>query len=71
MQDHVNKESSNMVEPLKVAHDPGKFGGHRYFGNGDMFLVCHVILQDHVITWLCDYMGRTSSIYVTILPSWS
>ena len=31
-------------------------------------IVCHVILQDHVIKWSHDFMDRSQSKYVTILP---
>ena len=24
-----------------------------------IILVCHMILQHHMITWLCDFMGRS------------
>ena len=34
-----------------------------------MILVCHVILQDHVIERSCDFMDRSPSRKVTILPS--
>ena len=27
----------------------------------DMTLVCHVLLQDHVIIWSCDFMSRSCS----------
>ena len=40
-------------EPLKVSHQPAKFGGHRHFSTGDI-LVYHVISQDHVIKGSCD-----------------
>ena len=31
-----------------MCQDPAKFDGHRYCGRGDMmYLVCHVISQDH------------------------
>ena len=37
-------------------HDLAKFGGHKYFSSRDlMFLVCHVIKQDHVIKASGDY----------------
>ena len=29
-------------------------------------LVCHVILQDHVIIWSCDFMGTSHSSKVII-----
>ena len=37
---------------------PAKFGGHMHGGSGyKIILVCHVILQDHVIQGSCDFMG--------------
>ena len=33
-----------------------------------MVLVCHVILQDHVIKGSCDFMGYIPSRYVITLP---
>ena len=45
--------------PQKVNHHPVKCGGHRNCGSGDlMILVCHVISQDYVIIWSCDFIGR-------------
>ena len=35
----------------------GKFDGHRRYGRGGKFLVCHLILQDHQIKGSCDFMG--------------
>ena len=33
-----------------MSHYPTKFDGPRHFGSKDIiFLVCHVIIQDHVI----------------------
>ena len=48
-----------------VCHHPAKFGGHRYCGSRDMFLVCHKISQDHTIKGLCDYINRNASRSVT------
>ena len=39
-------------ESIKAIYHPSRFGGHRHCGSGDMILVCHVILQDHVIKGL-------------------
>ena len=30
-----------------VCYHLAKFGGHRYCSSRDMFVVCHVIKQDH------------------------
>ena len=38
-----------------------KFGGHRYCISKDMFLVCHVIKQDHVIKGSSDYNDMSLS----------
>ena len=27
-----------------VSHTPAIFGGHRYYGSGEMVLVCHVLV---------------------------
>ena len=49
-------------EPIKVDYHPAKFDSHRYCSSGDMMiLVCHVILQDHVIKGACDFMDRSPS----------
>ena len=40
------------------AYHPVKFGGQKHSDGGDILvLVCHVILQDHVIKGLRDFMG--------------
>ena len=37
-------------ELIKVGYQPVKFGSHRHPDSGDtVVLICHVILQDHVI----------------------
>ena len=52
-----------------INHQLVKFGDHRHCGSGDvMILGRQVILQDHVIKESCDFMGRISSRYVTMLP---
>ena len=41
-----------------MSYHPAKFGGHSHFGSKVIInLVCHVILQDHVIKVSCDFMG--------------
>ena len=53
-----------------VNHHPAKFGGHGYCGSGDiMVLFCHVILGDDLTKGLDNFMGRSLSRWVTILPS--
>ena len=50
-------------------HNLTKFGDHRYFSSRDMFLVCHVIKQGHIIKGLDGYKDRSPSKEVTILSS--
>ena len=52
-----------------VCHHLAKFGGHRYCRSRDMFLVCDVTLQNQMIEAINDFMVRSSSRYVIILPS--
>ena len=51
-----------------VSHTSAKFGGQRHLGNGDMFLVCHLISQDHV-TKRYNNMGKSPWGLITILPN--
>lgn len=44
-------------EPLKAGHLPAKFGGHNHFSSEYiMVLVFHVILQNHLIKGLSNFM---------------
>ena len=44
-----------------MSYHPAKFGGHSHSGSGVIRnLVCHVILQDHMIKGSCDSMGMES-----------
>ena len=53
-----------------MSYHPAKFGGHSHSGSGVIRnLVCHVILQDHVVTRSCDFVGESPSWYVTTLQS--
>ena len=53
-----------------VSHHPTKFNGQRHCSSGDkMVFVCHVTLQDHVIKALSNFMVKSPTKYVTILPS--
>ena len=55
LQDHVIEGS----ELLIAYPHPAKFDNHRHSVNEYIIiLVCH-ILQDHVILWSCDFMGRS------------
>ena len=44
-------------QTIKVSYHPAKFGGHRYYGSGDMILICHIFSQYHVIKGWCDLVG--------------
>ena len=37
------------------------FDGHRYCSSRNMFLICHVIMQDHVIKKSGDYKDKSPS----------
>ena len=60
-------------EPLMMNHHATKIGGHRHCGSGDiMILVCHMILQDHVIKccsslWLEASKGKSAYCYGAII----
>ena len=43
-----------------VCHHLAKFVCHRFY-IGDIFLVCHVIKQDHVVTESGDYNNKNPS----------
>ena len=41
---------------MKISYHPTKFGGHKDCGGEDiMILVCHVILEKHVIKMSCEF----------------
>ena len=45
-----------------MSHHHAKFSGYRDCGSRDtMVLVCHKMLQDHVIEVSCDLIGGTPS----------
>ena len=44
-----------------VSHYLAKFGGHRHHGSGDMFLICHVVLHDHMCKGFFDFMSGSPS----------
>ena len=55
---------------MKITYLLAKFGGHRRCGSENiMILVCHVIFQNHVIKRSCDFIGRSLSRQVIIVPS--
>ena len=44
---------------LFISHHPAKFSGHRPYGTGNIFFVCHVtsldhMVYDHKVMWLCN-----------------
>ena len=56
-------------KPVMTKHELARFGGHRHCDSGDiMILVCRVILQDNVIKRSYDFIGRSLSRQVKILP---
>ena len=58
----------NSMSHLKLSQHPAKFSGHWYFGKVDItILVCHLIIQDHVIKMPFDLIGRSPSWQVTVL----
>ena len=45
-----------------MSYHPARFGGHSHSGCGvKMNLVCHAILQDHVIKGSYDFIGGRPS----------
>ena len=47
-------------EPVNVRLQPGKFGGHRHSGSGDlMVLDCHVIFQKYAAKVSSNFMGES------------
>ena len=75
LQNHLTGGSSNFTyewELFKVYHHLAKFGGHRRCSSRNIFLVYHVIKQDHIIKGSGDYNDRGpqgNPTSVTILPS--
>ena len=49
------------VLSLNARHFPAKIGGLRNCGSGDMFSICHVILQSLVIKGPCGKICRSPS----------
>ena len=55
---------------MKIIYLLTKFGGHKYFGSGDIILlVCNFISYEQVFNRSSDFVGANSSFYVTTLPS--
>ena len=55
-------------ELLIVCHHSAKFGGHTIAVMA-IFLICHLISEEHMIKGSFDNMGRRPSMQVTILAS--
>ena len=56
---------------LLICHHQANFGGHKHGCNRKMFLICYVILQDHVIVvegWR-DFKVESPSSYIKTLPN--
>ena len=46
-----------------MSYDPAKFGDHSHLDSDVvMNLVCHLIMQDHVIQGSYDFMGGSTSL---------
>ena len=57
-------------ELLIVCHHPDKFGSQRHCVSGDViFLIYHIILQDHLIKGSSDFMARSLLKKVITMPS--
>ena len=55
---------------MKLSYHPAKFNGLRESGSRDiMVFVSHVTLQVHLMKVFLDFIGGSSSKYVTILTS--
>ena len=51
-----------------LRHYADKSYDHKHCDEGDMFLICHVTSHEHMFKGLCEFMGGSSSRWVTILP---
>lgn len=55
---------------MKASYRLATFGGNRHSGRGDIIVfVCHMTYKDHVIKMYNDYVVRSPSRYVRIIPS--
>ena len=66
MQDHVIKGLYEFMEESSSLYIPTLSS---LVATDIVEVVHHVISQDHVIIWSCDFMGRSQSNEVTIPPS--
>ena len=48
-------------KPFDAIHHPAKFGGLRHSGDGDIFLVCHIISHKHLIKLSHAFKGGSPS----------
>ena len=56
-------------KPLLVYLHSAEIDSHRHCINGYIInLVCHVILQDHIIIWTFDFISESYSRLLIILP---
>ena len=58
-----------MWKPLIVSHLLAKFGDYRHCGTRYNRPNFHVTLQEHMAEGACDFMNRSSSMYISTLPS--
>ena len=62
LQNYVVKGSADFMELLILNSHPVKIDSRRHYVNGyTTILVCHVILQDHMIVQSRDIIGRNHS----------
>lgn len=70
LQDHMIKQSCEFMDESPSSKSPNS---HVWWSHalrsGDMLLVCHVILQCHVIRGPRDFIDAKPSWQVTTLPS--
>ena len=53
-----------------MCHHPDKFGSQRHCVSGDViFLIYHIVLQDHLIKGSSDFMARSLLKEVITMPS--
>ena len=63
-QDHMIKRSCDfMGRSPQGKSSPCQVSGHRHYGNGGMFFICHVISQDHGIKDSRDFMRVFMRLY--------
>ena len=56
-------------ELLKISHHLGKSCRHRHYDKGDiMFLICHVVSNEHMLKGLHEFLCGGPSQRVTTFP---